>query len=775
MSNATTDASRTTSLRLKESQALPLSAGAAALGLAAAMLMPAEALAQDQAEQLATVKVQDTAVDPNPNAEVGVPYKARTSGDERQRRPIAETPATMQVVTKEAIDDSGYTDLARILDAQPGITVGTGENGNAFGDRYIIRGQEARSDVFVDGMRDPGMTTRESFAIEQLEISKGPNSTFAGRGTSGGAINAITKQANTAYQYGRADLAVGTDQHLRATLDVNRSFGDSFAIRANGLYAYEEVPGRGPSDRERKGLALSGVYSPTDAFNFTLDYYGLRAEDNGDLGTWLTNRRPTKNTPVYAQEEDFLKSDVDTITGRLRYEFSPQLRVTNLTRYGQSDNGYVVTGARGITTSPNAPGGSYASASLSTHQGWQEVEYLANQTNLFVDANLFGLEHDFVLGLEYTDHQVLNGVFRVTNAGPFNCATGQSATLNGFCIYNRDGSVVNGLRTLLNRQITRGPWDIDWAVETTSAYVMDTVDLTDRLTVFAGVRVEWFDFALVTQNTNTLAQTRYDYSDTLWNGHLGVTYEVAPGGVVYASWSTAADINGGESDVGANSGYGGVIVYDGLVAGAKPERSQNFELGTKWNLRDERLLLTAAVFQTTKSDVMEGADYDVVGTFNTGKNRVRGVEFGIAGQVTDKLTLTGGATIMESEILESATPANVGKTISNFAERSLVLQARYQPTEDFYFGGSVKYESRRYGGQPDTAAAFDAAGNYTVPVPAYTVVDLFASYRLNKDLEARVNINNLLDEDYYLAVYRSGAFLYKGDGRQARFTLTYEF
>jgi catecholate siderophore receptor len=759
---------------MKGANAAPLTAGAV-LSLSAAMLMPAGAHAQEVVEQLATVKVEDTAIDPNPNAQLGVPYKARTSGDERHARPLAETPQTITVLTKSEIDDSGYTDLARILDAQPGMTVGTGENGNAFGDRYIIRGQEARSDVFVDGLRDPGMTTRESFAIEQLEISKGPNSTFAGRGTSGGAVNAITKQANTAYDFGKATLAVGTDQHTRATLDVNHSFGDTFAVRANVLYAYEEIPDRAPADRERKGLALSGLYSPTDEFSLTLDYYGLRASDNPDLGSYLTSRRPTRNVPVYAQQQDFQDSDVDAFTARLKYQITPRLRVTNLTRYGESDNGYVVTGARGTTTSAAAPGGAYLSASLSTHQGWQQVEYFANQTNFFLDAQLFGLEHDVVFGLEYTDHKVLNGIYRVTNAGAFNCATGTSTTLNAFCAIAPNGGAVNGLNTLMNRQIAKGPWDIDWAVQTTSAYVMDTVDLTDRLTVFAGVRADKFDFDLGVQNTNTLARTAYAYSDTLWNGHVGVTYKVGKGGVVYASYASAADINGGESDVGASSGYGGTVIYNGQVAGAKPERSINLELGTKWNVLEERLLLTAALFQSTKSDVMEGANYDSVGTFNTGKSRVRGVEFGVTGAVTEALTLQGGVTLMDSEVLESATPANVGKTLSNFADYSAVLQARYQLTENVYFGGAVKYKSKRYGGQPDTAAGVAADGAYAQPVPAYTVVDLFASYRLNKDLEARLNIGNAMNEDYYLAVYRSGSFLYKGDGRNVRLTLTYEF
>ena len=90
------------SLRLKRGNG---AASAAIVSLSAAMLLPIAAQAQE-AEQLETVKVQDTAIDPNPNAQVGVPYKARTSGDERRTRPLAETPATIQVLTSKAIEDS---------------------------------------------------------------------------------------------------------------------------------------------------------------------------------------------------------------------------------------------------------------------------------------------------------------------------------------------------------------------------------------------------------------------------------------------------------------------------------------------------------------------------------------------------------------------------------------------------------------------------------------------------------------------------------------------
>ncbi|MDD3798602.1 MAG: TonB-dependent receptor [Novosphingobium sp.] len=756
---------------------------AVALGLTAAAIA-APAIAQDSQNEeveLDTLKIEDRTADVNPHAEPGAPYKARTSGDERLTRPIAELPQTISVLTETQIRESGYTDLVRILDAQPGITVGTGENGNAFGDRYIIRGQEARSDVFVDGLRDPGMTIRESFAVDQVEISKGPNSSFAGRGTAGGAINAITKQATTDYDFVKASVGLGSDRYARATADVNLAVSDDFAVRANVLYGYQEIPDRGPTDRERKGLAVSAKYAPTDDFSFTLDYYGLRADDLPDVGGYLDGDLKPVEAPVYAQKQDFLKSDVDTVTGRIDYSFSPNARIVNLTRYGSSNNAYVLTGARGTTTDESDPNGSYSTITFSTHQGWQDVDYFANQTNLFIDSEMLGGENNLIIGAEYTNHKVVNGVYNVASTGDTNCiVSGRGGVSASYCGIGPDGLSVNGLDTLLGREISKGSWDQDWKIETVSGYVMDTLDLTSRLTVFAGLRLDHYNFHLRTVGRDSTI-TAYKDSDTLWNGHFGVTYKVGGGGMIYASFASAADINGGESDVGTNGGYGGFIAPPEGVS-AKPERSWNYEIGTKWNVFGEKLLLTAAVFQTDKKDVMEslsGEDYSNLGTLNTGGNRVRGVELGFAGNVTPQWSVQGGVTWMDSEVTKSYTPENVGKMLANFAKFQAQFQTRYQVTDRLAVGLAVKHKSKRYGGQPDTAAPYvtntDGSFYYQRPVPAYTVGDAFVEYKFNKNLDFRLNVNNFTNEDYYLAVYRGGFFLYKGDARQIVGTLNLRF
>lgn len=738
----------------------------------------------DEPLMLDKLKIEERAIDTNPYAQPRAPYKAKVSGDKRRTKPLAETPQTFTVVTQTQIQESGRSDLREIVQAQPGITVGTGENGNAFGDRYIIRGQEARSDVFVDGLRDPGMTIRESFAVEQIEVAKGPSSSFAGRGTIGGAVNAVTKQASTEYDFTKTQVGVGTDQYHRVTFDSNQKVNDNTAVRANLLHAYREVPDREPADRERLGLALSGAVDATDKLKFVADYYVLKAEDRPDLGTYIepNGGDPVDDLFVYAQDEDFLKSRADTLTLRAAYAATDNVRIENSMRYGTTDNGYVATGARGTTrdaSDPVAPGA--ATISLSTHQGWQDVEYFVDQLNLYLDTDIGSTKHAFVFGLEYSNMNVLNGVYDVVNTGASNCiVAGRGGAQPGYCALDADGNQVAGIDDLLGRDISKGDFDSDYGVDTISVSAMDTIDLTDDWTLFLGVRMDDFSYRNVVVGREATTDNRYN--DTLWNGHIGVVYDINEDGNVYLSYGSGSEINGGESDLGGNCGYGGVCGDPEQVKDSKPEKLTNIELGTKWDLFNDELLFTAAIFQMTKDDIMEnvGDDYAALGTLNTGKHRVRGVELSLVGNLTDELSTQAGIAVMDSEVLEAYDPegqgAGEGDVLANFADDQLFWQLRYAMNDKFSFGGVVTYRSEMYVGQPDTAASRNAdTGDYAFEVPSYTTLDLFATYEFSEQLFVRLNVANVTDEDYYLASYRSGAFTYIGDARNARLTLGYEF
>lgn len=766
---------RPLSLRQALSTPLALGIGLSLAGAAHAQPAPAE----EEELVLDTLQIEDRTLDTNPYAEKGAPYKARVSADVRRTETLAETPATISVLTRTQIEESGRSDLRAIVGAQPGITLGTGENGNAFGDRYVIRGQEARSDVFIDSLRDPGMSIRESFAVEQVEITKGPNSTYAGRGSSGGTINSISKRAGTDYQFNRFDAALGSDEHRRLTVDSNLPLGQRAALRVNALHAYEEVPDRGPAERERDGAALSLLLQPTGQFQVHADYYYLDAAGSSDLGTYIVpgGGDPVDDLVPYLQDEDFLATRTHIGTLRAEYETDSGWRIVNAARSGEVDNGYVLTGARGGTRNANDPAGALATITLSTHQGWQQVDYFVDQLNLLKDVEYAGREHSFVFGAEYSRLDVLNGNYTVSNNGARNCLTGGGAGSPNFCMLDANGAVVANLNSLLQRQIARGPFDADYQIDTLALYALDSFEINDRLDATIGLRWDDFDYRNVLR-AGSGAITVYEYGDDLWNGNAALSYQLSEQGRVYLAWASAADINGGESDVGGSCGYGGLCGTPEQVVLSKPERVQNLELGTKWSFNGEKLLASAALFQITKDEVMEsvGSAYSQLGTLNTGKNRVRGIEFGLSGNFSEALSVSFGATFMDSEVLEAFTANQVGKVLSNFADDKLNLQLRYQATPKFSVGGNATYSSEMYAGQPDTAAAFDAStGAYSYRVPSYTTVDLFANYEFSETLKARINVGNAFDRDYYLATYRSGAFTYIGDARNVRLTLSAEF
>ncbi len=683
----------------------------------------------------------------NPYAEKGAPYKAKKLSDTRRTRDIADTPQTMSVLTKHQIEESGKTELKDVLSAQPGITLGTGEGGNSFGDRYIIRGYEARSDIYTDGLREPGLITRETFALEQVEITKGPSSTFAGRGSTGGAVNSVTKKASTTDQLSELTAGLGRGGAQRYTFDHNEVISDDFAVRVNGLFAEADIPDRSPASEKRFGGLLSTIYQVSDDVVLSADYYSFRSDDMTDPGTYLVDGKPDKNVQYVGQHGlDFQESKADVATFKVDVDLGNGLRLENKTRYGTTANDYIIT-----TYSTRR-------ADIRSFGGWQDNEYIGNQTNLILDTDIADMRHTIVAGVEYGQENVAMGTYSVT--------TDSIGTIDP---YAPDNSSWQGRVTKNNKRN-----DLD--LTTISAYLMDTITINEDWEIFAGVRFDQFDYDLwAAERTNRdgsiTPETVYSYDDSFTNGHFGVVFSPWENGNVYASWSTSSNINGGEADAGTSCGYGGLCSDTDGNYKADPEQSTNLEIGTKWNLMDEKLLATAAIFQITKDDVIEsGVDsYSTGGNFNTGKNRVEGIELGLSGNITDKLSAQFGVAIMDSETLKSYDPESVGKPKANFADESANLQLRYQLDPAFAIGGVLTYSSEIYGGQPDAAAREE------IELPSYSVVDFFASYKVNDDFDVRANLINVANKEYYTAVYRGGAIVYIGDARAASLTASYRF
>lgn len=381
---------------------------ASAIGVAITAIAAPQAAHADEAGQKKTDKDRVLSLDAATivgEQQDETTYNVDRSASKKYTAPLLDTPKTVTVIPQQVIKDTGALTLADALRTTPGITFGAGEGGNPAGDRPFIRGFNAESDTFLDGMRDVASQTREVFNVEQIEVSKGPGSAYTGAGSTGGSLNLISKTAKQD-NFTDAGFTWGSDQTRRTTLDVNRMIGDNAAFRLNLMKHDAHVAGRDEVSVSRWGVAPTvtfGFDTPTRA---TLSYYHLSTDDMPDYGLPLTNVNRSKANPskpasvdrdnFYGlKDRDYRKSTTDSGTFRIEHDLNDNLTLSNSTRLVRTTLDYIVSNpddSRGNV----ANGYVYRSAKSrnSTSKGW------VNQTDLKANFETGFIKHTLVTGLE---------------------------------------------------------------------------------------------------------------------------------------------------------------------------------------------------------------------------------------------------------------------------------------------------------------------------------------------------------------------------------------
>ncbi len=276
----------------------------------------------------AEAEVKKQVAQADPYADPAAPYKADRLASSKFPEPIVNTPRSVTVLTQEVLRDKDATTLKDALRTTPGITIGTGEGGNAFGDRFFIRGFDARNDVFVDGIRDPAVSIRENFFTEQIEILKGPSATVDGRGTAGGAINFVTKQASDLANFYNADTKFASDATKRVTFDVNQIITPTLAIRMDGMWQNADVSERNYTTDNRWGGLAAVKWTPTNDFTTWVNYIHTDLSGLPDFGVPYNNVAGAPVTSVGVPRDTYYgfvnrdfqlaTQDIGTITNEYR-------------------------------------------------------------------------------------------------------------------------------------------------------------------------------------------------------------------------------------------------------------------------------------------------------------------------------------------------------------------------------------------------------------------------------------------------------------------------
>jgi catecholate siderophore receptor len=759
--------------------------------------------------------------DRNPYADAAAPYKVdhlQASG--KFPEPLLNTPKTVTVISKDVLADENATSLKQAVLNTAGVTLGTGEGGNAFGDRFFVRGFDTRNDVFIDGIRDSGVSVRENFFTEQIEILRGPGSSFAGRGTTGGAINVVTKQATTEKSFYNMDETISTDPSERVTLDVNQVISPTFAVRAGGVFQKADVEGRNYTTDDRGGGFVATTWKPTDAVKVNSSYVHTDIHGLPDFGVpyfrpnsagsaqpnpftagatipFATNAGgpypsfggSDRNTFYGVVNRDFFSVHQDIATNNVEVQVTPDLTLSDKVRASRSLLNYIGT----IPESPITEGQMSGTFTANPQSRRQQTDVVDNQSEATYKFDTSGWHHTAVAGVEVSREissiDTYLGQTSEGATGAFN-GTGSAA---GASVFNPAYT----FESFAPPSLTGKPTQI--AIDTTSGYLMDSANYRDLVILNGGIRYD--DYGIKVSGFGTSGKAAGVFNNQagdfgMPNFNLGLTLKPLPITSVYVAYATSSDPVGSEFD-GTSAAYGGIApnLNGSNTQIFGPQKNTAIELGNKWELFERHLLVSGAVFQTNVSNARESVNVTSVATqtptcaFNStvggtqpcitagAAYQIRGIDLEVAGKITDKWSVFGGLVLMQSEVTKSLVPpanttlyaTNVGLPLANIAHQSFSLLSKYQIDDRWEVGGQAVYRSKIFGGTL-------LAANQGTQLPSFWRFDTFAEAKIDKNWKVKLFVNNIFNKLYYTALYQSATpFVLEAPGRTAALQLSARF
>ena len=763
-----------------------------AAALMATFSLPMTVIAQDTAPapatQLPEVQVREDAAPVNE-------YKADKPASAKYTEPLLNTPQTVQIITSQVIEDQNQLSLRQMLSNVPGITFGAAEGGNGFGDNITLRGSRIENDIQVDGIRDSAQTARtDPYNLEQLEVTKGASSVYSGSGSVTGTINLVSKTAQ-ADDFTKTSFGLGTDQYFRVTADANRKLSDTTAARVNLMTHRNDSPERDEVFSERWGVAPTVTFGLNTDLRTTLSYVHQENERVPDRGVlWRRAVSPGAGEPVPVDRSTYFgfsnvdreNATVDVFTAAVEKDISATLKLRNTTRFGSVDNDSTIATLNGLVciggvqfgatgTCPTPPAGAvntFSPAGNSLIPGnlrVDETKLNTNVTDLTWDFATGGIEHTVVVGFSITREEFArdsktarkaNGVAWDTDPTDGN---GDSDGLVAAATVDLDNP--NRLWTRELNWVTQSRLDNE--LNNQAIYAFDTLKFNEQWQINAGLRVERNEANYRSFGVGTTTSSDLDSKDTLVSGRLGVVYKPSEISSVYAAYGNSES----PSAASVTTSCTASATVDNC--NVDPEETISYEVGTKWELFERRLLATAALFRNdrTNTRVNNGDPVDPVQVLD-GESRVDGIELGASGQITDKWSVSGGFAWLDSEILNSIannSAANVldaqaGEDIPNTPETSGSLWTSYVLPAGFEVGYGLTYI-----GEYKTEA-----NALTTTVPDATIHNALIGYRASRNLDLRMNINNVTDEQWWSSV-RAQGWAHPGEGRSFVLTANYEF
>ncbi|HEU5048243.1 MAG TPA: TonB-dependent siderophore receptor [Rickettsiales bacterium] len=649
---------------------------------------------------------------------------------------VKDTPASITTVPKKLMDDQGVTTMRDALRNVPGISLAAGEGG-AQGDNLTIRGFTARSDFYLDGMRDFGSYYRDPFNLESVEVLKGPDSLLFGRGSTGGVVNQVSKDPEHT-NFNRGALAFGTDGTKRVTADLNHNAGDGVIVRLNAMGDDGGVAGRDGAHNSRYGFAPTVEVGAGTSTRYTLSYFHQSEDDIPDYGVpWFYGSPAavdTKNFYGFKNgNADYLKTDVDIGTAKFEHDFNDNLTLRDQVRIANYDRNVRITEPKiSSLPSPNTPP-SAVTVTRNEITAKSTEQFFDNQTDLTSKFNTGQFRHTVVTGLELS-HETSDPT-RYTWSG---VPTTNLANPNEDQLFSGTESVSSRVKASAN---------------TVAAYALDTMAITPKWDLIGGVR---FDHVDSDYSQSVSPASSFSRTDDMLSWRGGTVYKPVPIGSFYVAVGTSFNPSIEQLSLSAAN------------ANVAPEKTLSYEAGTKWDLFDKKLSANFAVFRDDKTNARTPDPNNPLLNILSGEQRVQGFEVGLSGHITKKWQIFGGYAFMDSEVVKSTNLLEQGNPVANAPKHTFSLWNTYQLTSKLEVGGGMNAISSR-----NASTTPNATSHVMEVAPGYVTFDAMAKYPLTDNINMQLNITNLLNTDYYDQIHPS--HIVPGAGRTALLTTSFSF
>lgn len=728
-------------------------------------------------------------------ASIDVPYKAEKSSSSKLTQALVDTPKTVQVLKKEMLKEQGSASLMEALRNTSGITMQLGENGNtAAGDTFQMRGFSGQNATFVDGVRDLGAVARDVFNLEQVEVVKGAGGSDVGRGASAGYINLISKLP-TLEQANDISLSVGTANKKRLTVDSNSVVNDSTALRLNVMLQESNAEERKEVSGNHIAIAPSlafGLDSPTKVYIYSqhtrqdnvpdggIPTIGMKGFYNSNA-TIQAGAKVSRNN-FYGSQQDYEKIEADMISAKVEHQLNASTVVRNITRYGKSHLDRVLTGVNALSLNATSQA---IEVALIRQRVDQKNEILANQSTLNTAFKTGHINHDLVFGLELLKESQLSlGSTRGSTSTTTVVLNGQTLPIDSPVqnIY-----APNSQLNLLVPYLTGA--DNDGSTTTTALYAFDTLSLTNSLKFNVGLRADRYKTKTTTgtlvtggtggnlasylsqgYNVGDVVINNLDDDGTLISWNTGLVFKPAANGSIYLAFGDAQTPPAGDNFVlSATAG-------NQSNAALEPQKTTTAEIGTKWELLNKSLNVSASVYRTENENQ---ASVDAVTGVATqeGKTRIDGIELAAVGQLTNFWQLSASIGFMESEQLNQSSKSNSTGVISTSdgvrwtPNMTASLWTSYT-LDKLTLGGGARYVSE----QKRVVTTNTNLATQNMPaIPAYHVVDIMAAYKVSKNTNLRLNVYNVFDEEYLSTLNNGGSRMTLGAPISASIAAEFSF